>query len=292
MASPEGPIPGAFRCALGPATAVLRWVEWGPPDGMPVVCVHGLTRTGRDFDALAKRLASLGRRVICPDVFGRGNSDWLPDGTLYAVPVYALAFRQFLEALPRPYDWVGTSMGGLIGMAVAGMPEFAPRRMVLNDVGPFLPAAALRRIAAYLSLRPDFTDLDEVETHLRLVHAGFGQLSDETWRQMAETSARRAPGGRLVLHYDPAIAGPMLGGEIADVDLWPVWEAVSPPVLVLRGAESDLLEEGTAARMAERPGVTLATIPGCGHAPGLVDPVQTDLIVDFLSGSGAATRTD
>lgn len=285
MGLPEGlsPRPGAFRCGVGPFQATLRWVEWGPVDGMPVVCVHGLTRNGRDFDALALHLARRGRRVICPDVFGRGYSDWLPDGKLYAVPTYALAFRQFLAQLPQPFDWVGTSMGGLIGMAVGAMPGVAPRRMVLNDIGPFLPAAALRRIAAYLTMAHDFAAMEEVETHLRLVHAGFGELPDAAWRHMAETSARRTPAGRLVLHYDPAIAAPMMSSAIADIDLWPVWKTLSQPILVLRGAESDLLDETTAAAMAARPATELVTVPRCGHAPALIDAAQTTPIVSFLS---------
>ena len=285
MGLPEGlsPRPGAFRCRLGPVQATLRWVEWGPVDGMPVVCVHGLTRNGRDFDALAMHLARCGRRVICPDVFGRGFSDWLPDGALYAVPTYAHAFQQFLAQLPQPFDWVGTSMGGLIGMAVGAMPGAGPRRMVLNDIGPFLPAAALRRIAAYLALTHDFAGMEEVETHLRLVHAGFGELPDAAWRHMAETSARRTPAGRLVLHYDPAIAAPVTNTAITDIDLWPVWKALPQPILVLRGAESDLLDEATAAAMAARPGTQLLTVPRCGHAPALIDPGQTLPIVEFLS---------
>ncbi|MBP0445773.1 alpha/beta hydrolase [Roseomonas sp. SSH11] len=262
---------------------MLRWVEWGPVDGMPVVCVHGLTRNGRDFDVLALRLASQGRRVICPDVFGRGFSDWLPDGKLYAVPTYALAFQQFLVQLPGPFDWVGTSMGGLIGMGIGAMSGVAPRRMVLNDVGPFLPAHALQRIATYLGLRPEFTRIDEVEAHLRLVHAGFGRLPDAAWRHMAETSARRTAAGRLVLHYDPAIAEPLLGGPITDVDLWPVWQTLRQPILVLRGAESDLLDEATATAMAARADTQLATFRDCGHAPGLIDPAQTAPILEFLS---------
>lgn len=288
---PLTPRTGAFRVRLGPLEPTMRWVEWGPADGDPVICVHGLTRTGRDFDVLATRLARLGRRVICPDVFGRGMSDWLPDGSLYAVPTYAAAFQQFLDALGRPYDWVGTSMGGLVGMALAALPGTTPRRLVLNDVGPFIPARALSRIADYLALRQDFRDLEEVETHLRLVHAPFGRLPDAAWRHLAETSARSTPAGRVALHYDPAIAAPMRGAPIVDVDLWPVWEALTPPILILRGAESDLLDEATAARMAARPKTLLVNVAGCGHAPALMDGAQTAVIGEFLSHSGAATAS-
>ncbi|WP_426957639.1 alpha/beta fold hydrolase [Muricoccus radiodurans] len=281
MASPDEPRPGHLRCDLGTVAATLRWVEWGPVDGAPVICVHGLTRTGRDFDALAAVLADQGRRVICPDVFGRGFSDWLPDPALYSVPVYAMAFQQLLRGLGRDCDWVGTSMGGLIGMAVAGG-EHAPRRIVLNDVGPFIPASALRRIAAYLALRPVFRDLEELEAHLRLIHAPFGILSDAEWRHLAQTSARRTPEGGVVQHYDPAIAAPMLGNPIEDVDLWRLWESLAQPVLVLRGAESDLLDATTAAAMGARDGVEVLTVPRCGHAPALTDPAQTGAVAGFL----------
>ena len=252
-------------------------------DGEPVLCVHGLTRNGRDFDVLAVQLAAQGRRVICPDVFGRGFSDWLPDPKLYSVPVYAQAFAQLLAHLPKPFDWIGTSMGGLIGMAVAAMPECAPRRMVLNDIGPFLPARALQRIADYLTLKHDFASVEEVETHLRLVHASFGRLSDAEWRQMAVSSARLTPEGRWVLHYDPAIAAPASSGPVTDIDLWQGWGILRLPILVLRGAESDLLDEKTAKAMETRPQTRVVTFPDCGHAPALMTAEQTSIIVGFVN---------
>ncbi len=284
MASPEAPRSGAHRCPIGRLAATLRWTEWGPADGEPVVCVHGLTRTGRDFDALARRLAARGRRVICPDVFGRGESEWLPDGALYAVPTYVAAMAPMLAALGRPYDWVGTSMGGIIGMSVAALPGNHLRRLAINDVGPHIPAAALAAIAAYLSLEASFADLAEVEAHLRRIHAPFGPLADAQWRHLADTSARSTAGGRLVLHYDPAIAEPGRRAPLTDVDMWPLWDLVDKPTLVLRGEHSALLLPETAARMAARPGVRLTVIPGCGHAPALMDEGQIALVADFLSG--------
>ncbi|WP_376094129.1 alpha/beta fold hydrolase [Roseomonas sp. CCTCC AB2023176] len=274
-----------MRCDLGGGVAAtLRWVEWGPAEGEPVICVHGLTRTGRDFDVLARALAARGRRVICPDVFGRGMSDWLPAGRLYAIPTYAAAFAALLRAIGRPCDWVGTSMGGLIGMAVGAMPDVAPRRMVLNDIGPFVPAAALRRIGAYISLVPLFDDFTALEAHLRAVHAPFGPLSDAEWRHLAETSGRVTAGGRVALQYDPAIAEPYAAGPIGDVAIWPLWEALRMPVLVIRGAESDLLDAATAERMATRPGTSLFTVPGVGHAPALMAPDQVETVLGFLAG--------
>ncbi|UPY35132.1 alpha/beta hydrolase [Sediminicoccus sp. KRV36] len=278
----EQPRIGAVTGSFEGGTVQLRWAEWGPASGRPVVCVHGLTRNARDFDALARHLAGQGRRVICPDIPGRGLSGWLPAGALYAVPTYLATLTPLLAGLPE-YDWVGTSMGGLIGMGLATIPGVTLRRMVLNDIGPFVPVAALERIRIYLSTPREFADVAALEAYLRQVHAPFGQLSDAEWAHLARHSARVTASGRVVLHYDQAILEPMQG-ELSDVDLWPLWPAVaSRPVLVLRGETSDLLLPETAARMGETPGVTIATIAGCGHAPALMEPSQIALISDFLA---------
>ena len=263
----------------------LRWHEWGPATGKPVVCVHGLTRNGRDFDVLAQALAAQGRRVICPDIPGRGISGWLPAGMLYAVPTYVAVLTPLLAEL-GDYDWVGTSMGGLIGMGLVSLPFDRLGRMVLNDIGPFIPEAALARIRDYLSHSPPrFANLAAVEAHLRLVHAPFGSLSDAQWRHMAEHSARMTADGAMHLHYDPRIVEPMQAGPLSDVDLWALWDwTVSRPLLVLRGEHSDLLTAETAARMDQHGNTTLATIKGCGHAPALMAADQVKLIVDFLAG--------
>jgi pimeloyl-ACP methyl ester carboxylesterase len=285
MAWSDAPRLGAMRCPVGNGTAVLRWTEWGPPEGEPVLCVHGLTRSGRDFDKLAASLATEGRRVLCPDIFGRGMSDWLTDPALYAVPVYAQAMAPLLAGLGRRCDWVGTSMGGMIGMALCAIPEIAPRRMVLNDIGPFIPGAALARIAAYLALDLEFASMAMLESHLRAVHAPFGPLTDEEWRHLALTSARMTSRGRIVLHYDPAIRVPVPQGEVADIALWELWPAVAQrPLLVLRGEASDILDAPTAARMGEAVGVTVETIAGVGHAPALMDAAQVALVRRFLRG--------
>lgn len=284
MAPAPSPRFGAFRCPLAPGAATLRWVEWGPAEGPVIVCAHGLTRTGRDFDPLARALAAAGHRVICPDIFGRGQSDWLPDGALYIVPTYVTALLPFLAALGKPYDWVGTSMGGLIGMGLAAVPGAGPRRMVLNDVGPFIPAEALAGIGAYLGQATNFADVAALEAHLRLIHAGFGPLTDAQWRHLAETSARMTPEGMVSQHYDPAIAAPMQAAALPDVDLWALWgHCVQLPMLVLRGEHSPLLTAETAARMAEHPGVRLVTIPDCGHAPSLMTGSQIALVAEFLA---------
>lgn len=265
----------------------LAWTEWGPPGGAPVICVHGLTRTGRDFDALAGALAERGRRVLCPDMPGRGESDRLADPSLYRNDVYAGACAHLLATLgDAPVDWVGTSMGGLIGMILASMPNSPLRRLVVNDVGPFIPAAALSRIGEYLGQAWTFPDLAAAEAHTRRAYAPFGALSDAEWRHLTETSVRRLPEGGFRLHYDPAIAAPFREPP-KDVELWPLWDRITVPTLVLRGAVSDLLLPDTAARMAEKPGVRVATIPGCGHAPALLDPPQIGLVAAFL-GEGSA----
>jgi pimeloyl-ACP methyl ester carboxylesterase len=274
---------GAIRVTLPFGPLTIRWVEWGPVGGAPVICVHGLTRTGRDFDVLAEALAGQGRRVICPDMPGRGESGWLPDGTLYAVPTYVAACAQMLAALGRPFDWVGTSMGGLIGMGLAATPATAPRRMVLNDVGPFVPAGALQRIATYLALDFSFADMAAWEAHVRKAYAPFGRLTDEQWRHLAETSGRITAAGRVVPHYDPAIRAPFAASAVADIALWELWEALSVPMLVLRGEASDILPADAAARMAAKPGVRVETIAGVGHAPALMDAAQVAMVAGFLA---------
>ncbi len=273
---------GRLRYLLGAAFHQMAWTEWGPPDGAPVVCVHGLTRNGRDFDVLAQALAAQGRRVLCPDLPGRGDSGWLPDPALYAPPVYVGALAHLLARLDGPVDWVGTSLGGICGMMVAAAAGQPIRRLVLNDIGPQVPQAAMARIQAYLADSPRFTDLAAVEAHLRRVHAPFGPLEDAQWAHLARHSARRAPEGGLMLHFDPAIATPIRARPPEALDLSALWARVALPVLVIRGAESDLLLPETLAAMASRPGVEVAEMAGAGHAPALMDAAQTALVADFL----------
>ncbi len=275
----------------------LSYVVWRPAAAGPaapgrvVICVHGLTRNARDFDPLAGALAAAGFVVVCPDMAGRGDSDWLAQPENYGLPQYCADVTSLIARLDvEQVDWVGTSMGGLIGMMLAAQAKTPLGRMVVNDIGPFIPKAALERIAGYAGSDPRFADLAEAEAYLRDVHAPFG-LSDAHWRHLAEHSVRPAGGepggegaaGALRLHYDPAILTTFGAGPIEDVDLWAVWDRIEQDLLVLRGARSDLLLVETAAEMAVRgPRARVVEIPGCGHAPGLMDPAQIALVRDWL----------
>jgi pimeloyl-ACP methyl ester carboxylesterase len=268
----------------------IAYVEWGDPGADRVaVCVHGLTRQGRDFDFLARALAAKGFRVVCPDVAGRGLSDRLPDPKHYAQPQYLADMTAVIARLGvERLDWVGTSMGGLIGLLLAAQPRTPIRRLVLNDIGPFIAQAALQRIAAYLGTDPILPDLAAAERYIRDVHAGFGPLPDEGWRHLALHSVRADPGGGFRLRYDPALAGPFRATAEADADLWAAWTKVRAPVLVLRGELSDVLSSETARLMAAGgpdgagPKAALVSFAGVGHAPSLMSGDQIDKVADWL----------
>lgn len=264
----------------------MAFEDWGDPDAPVVVCVHGLTRNGRDFDPLAEALADH-FRVICPDLPGRGASDWLPDPMLYQAQHYVAALGHLLAAIGREVAWVGTSLGGICGMILAAAPGTPLTRLVLNDIGPFIPADALDRIRSYMlaaaasPILASFPDIDAIERYLRLVHAPFGPLSDAQWRFLARISARSLDDGRFALHYDPAIAEPMRDNPAADVDIWALWRRIAVPVLAIRGATSDLLLPDTLARMQET-GAQALVVADTGHAPTLMDPTQITAIRHFL----------
>ncbi len=275
---------GAVRWLSPAGFFTMRWWEWGPEDGAPVVCVHGLTRSGRDFDALAEVLGAAGRRVICPDLPGRGASDWLPTPNLYQPATYIAALSHMLARFDGPVDWVGTSLGGICGMAIAASRGNPIRRLVLNDVGAFVPQDAMARIRDYMALPPEiFPDIAALEVHLRRIHAPFGALTDGQWRHLAETSARKVEGG-VMLHYDPAIADPIVAQEAQAVDMRGLWALVTMPVLVVRGAESDVLPAAVAQEMIAKPHVTLREVAGAGHAPALMETTQIGTLRDFLAG--------
>jgi pimeloyl-ACP methyl ester carboxylesterase len=261
--------------------------DWPSPghDAPCLVMVHGLTRNGRDFDAVARAL-SADFHVVCPDVVGRGKSAWLANDALYGYPQYMSDAASLIARVagPGPVDWLGTSMGGLIGMMLAAMRGSPIRRLILNDVGPLVPQAALRRIGTYVGQDPHFPDLRAVAAYLKTVHSGFGNLSEADWAAMARHSARSLPDGGYALAYDPGIGSAFTAGPIADIDLWPFWDRIACPVLVLRGARSDLLLPQTAAEMVQRkPGTVLVEFPGCGHAPALIDPDQIAAVRRWLA---------
>lgn len=264
----------------------LSYADWASrAPGRPVICVHGLTRNGRDFDHLARVLRDQ-RRVICPDVVGRGLSDPLTRPGDYALPTYIAHMAQLLAKLGlAEVDWVGTSMGGLIGMGLAAMGDESPiRRLVLNDIGPFLPKLALARINTYLGIDLRFASLDALEAHLREIHAGFGPLTDAEWHHLAEHSAARREDGRFGLNYDQRLGEPMKTGPIEDVELWPVWDQITCKVLVIRGTESDLLLPETAAEMTRRgPRAEVVEVDGTGHAPALMAKDQIAIVHDWLA---------
>ena len=263
----------------------MAYTAFGRADAArTIICVHGLTRNSRDFDVLAQALAG-DARVICPDIVGRGRSDWLDDPEHYSLPTYVSHMSQLIAHLGvSRVDWIGTSMGGLIGMVVAAQEGSPVDRLVLNDVGPLVPKAALARIGVYLGLALIFPTLAELEAHLRQIHAPFGPLTDAQWAHLARHSARARPDGQVVLNYDPEIAVPFRTAMPEDVDLWSFWDQIRCPVQVLRGAMSDLLLKETAIEMTRRgPETTLVEFDGVGHAPALLDDIQIRVVRDWLT---------
>lgn len=264
----------------------IAYTEWAAAMDLPtLICVHGMTRNARDFDHLAAAMEDR-YRVASMDVVGRGASDWLADYTGYGYPQYladaaALIARLDVEAV----DWVGTSMGGLMGMMLAARPNSPIRKLVVNDIGPFIPKAFLGRIRNYVGTDPHFADIDGLEAYMRKIHGSFGPMSDEQWRHLAEHSARPLEGGGIGLAYDPGIAKAAFGPDgPSDVEMWNIWEQVTCPVLVLRGANSDLLLPETVERMkATGPGCEAVDIPDCGHAPSLIPADQIAIVRNWLA---------
>ena len=257
--------------------------DWGDRDNPElVVCVHGLTRNGRDFDRLAARLAA-DFRVVCPDMAGRGRSDWLADKTDYAYPTYCADMAALLAHLgAERVRWVGTSMGGLVGMMLAAQPGSPIVRMVVNDVGPLIPKEAIARLRSYVGNDPRFADRAALEAFVREVYAPFGDLGPEGWAHFARISAREV-GGEFGLAYDPGVAVNLRAGPLEDVDLWPVWDAVRCAVLLLHGVDSDILLRPTCDEMVVRhPATEVAHLEGIGHAPSLMVDDQIEPIRDFL----------
>ena len=288
-------------CADAAGGHRMAYWEWGAADaGHVIVCVHGLSRQGRDFDVLAQGvLARADRplRIVCPDVVGRGRSDWLADPMGYQLPGYAADMLQLLAQLDArtpvaTLDWVGTSMGGLIGMAVCGTPKMPlpvpVRRLVLNDVGPAIQWLALQRIGAYLGNTGRFDSLQQAADAMWAISTSFGPHTPEQWLALSRPMVKPLPEGGFTLHYDPAIALPFrtvteesaAQGEAA---LWRLYDNIQAETLLTRGAGSDLLSRETAQAMTQRgPGARLIEFVGVGHAPTFVTDSQVEAVASFL----------
>jgi pimeloyl-ACP methyl ester carboxylesterase len=275
----------SVRCMTPSGYHRMAYLEWGDPANPRVlVCVHGLGRCNRDFDTLAQALAG-DYRVVCPDVVGRGESDWLKNPMEYGIPTYVNDMVTLLARLNvESVDWVGTSMGGLIGMGLAGFPGAPIRKLVLNDVGTIVTAESLKRIATYFGKAPPLPSFEAAEMLIRAVSATFGPHSDAEWRTLTEHVVRQQPDGSWRLHYDPAIAIPVAATlSDADVDLWKLYEGITAQTLLLRGAESDLLRHDTALEMTQRgPKAKLVEFAGVGHAPTLMHEDQVGVVKEFL----------
>lgn len=266
----------------------IHYTEWGDPENPEVIfCVHGLTRNCRDFDELAKAL-SQGHRIVCPDMPGRGLSDWLEHAEDYNTTTYVHNILTLISHLKvERAGWVGTSMGGLIGMHLAARDGSMITRMVINDIGPVLPVEAVNRIADYVGKIQEFPSLDQAESYLRSIHAPFGILSDAQWRHLTIHSFRQDGDGYFRLRYDPGIAGPFQALKHAPPVLWDVWDRIRCPVFILRGRESDLLSAQTASEMLTRgPSESrLIEFAGIGHAPCLMSKDQIETIREWFLGA-------
>ncbi|MCX7167821.1 MAG: alpha/beta hydrolase [Rhodocyclales bacterium] len=281
---------GKVKCLSAAGFHHMAYVEWGDAANPRVlVCVHGLTRCSRDFDFLAQALAD-DYRVVCPDVVGRGRSDWLRNKSLYDVPQYCADMTALLARLNvETVHWFGTSMGALIGMALASQPESPITRLVLNDIGPVIAAASLTRIGEYLGNAPRFDGIAQAEAFVRVVSATFGSFSDAQWRHLTVHVTRTAADGKVEFVYDPGIAQAFREAQAAsggkDIELWPLYDGISCPTLLLRGATSDLLTHDAAVQMSQRgPRAQLVEVPGVGHAPMLMDDSQVAPVRAFLLG--------
>lgn len=264
----------------------LHYVEWGAGHRETVIAWHGLARTGRDMDDIAAHLAQR-YRVICPDTIGRGLSQWSPDPRReYSLAFYGRLAVSLADQLGLDhFHWLGTSMGGAIGIHLAaGALKGRIRRLVLNDIGPQLGESAVERIRSYAGNPPRFERVSELERYFRTVYQPYGWLSEEQWRRLAETSTRRTEEGKVTPHYDPNMVMQFLHHP-RDYDQWDAYDSIDVPTLCLRGETSDLLLADTAEEMRKRgPRAVVVTIAGCGHAPALNVPEQFALVERFFNG--------
>jgi pimeloyl-ACP methyl ester carboxylesterase len=289
----SGPRLKSVQCSSPAGLHRMAYKEWGDPANPRVlVCVHGVTRVSGDFDALAANLSDR-YRVVCPDVVGRGRSERLPDPRHYVVPQYVADMVTLIARVTADddgVDWFGTSMGGLIGMLLASYEGTPIRRMVLNDIGPTLDLGAMARIGDYIGQDLRFPTWDEGRAYVRAVSASFGPHDEAQWDKLARDVLVQLPDGQWTRHYDPGLAQPfkaLSAGtfEEEQATLWRAWDAIRCPVLLVRGAESDLLSAETAALMRARgPQPRLVELPGVGHAPTFVQSDQIAIAREFLTG--------
>ena len=277
------------QCLSPAGLHTMAYREWGEADNPQVlVCVHGVTRVSDDFDHLAEALSDR-YRVICPDVVGRGRSSWLKNPQYYAVPQYVSDMVTLLARLDVPQvDWFGTSMGALIGMGLAALPDAPVRKMIMNDVGPNLNFTALMRIGEYIAKEVRFSSFEQGRDYIRTIAASFGPHTDEEWNKLARDVLREGSDGQWRRHYDPALAVGFSGLTEANVKqneqaLWAAYDAITCPVLLVRGSESDLLTTDTAYQMTQRgPRAELVELPGIGHAPTFMHADQIAIARRYL----------
>jgi pimeloyl-ACP methyl ester carboxylesterase len=270
-------------CSIG-GLHKIAYSEWGNVDNPDVlICSHGLTRNKHDFDVLANVL-SKSHRVICFDLPGRGESSWLTNKMAYDYNQYTVdALMVIARTGVEKVNWFGTSMGGLLGMALASLPDSPIKTLITNDVGPYIPKEALISIAEYVGQQPSFGSTEELGQYMRTVYAGFGDLTDEQWGNMLTYGQRTLDNGQFTLNYDPDISKVFMDKAIADIDLWPVWGAIQQPTLIIRGENSDLLMSETAEKMTMTgPKAELISIPNTAHAPALMNETDIQLVSDWL----------
>lgn len=273
-------------CSIG-GLHKLAYLEWGNADNPDVlICSHGLTRNKHDFDMLAEKLSNT-YRVICFDLPGRGESDWLNNKMAYDYNQYTVdALMVIARTGVEKVNWLGASMGGLLGMALASLPESPIKTLIINDIGPHVPKEALKRIAEYVGQQPAFDTEEELDHYIRTVYAGFGKLSEQQWNNMLIYGQRTLSNGQFTLNYDPDISKVFTGQPLEDLNLWSVWNAIKQPTLVINGNNSDVLLAETAEKMTTTgPKADLITIANAAHAPALVNDADIKLIEDWLQNN-------
>jgi len=278
---------GLFKRGFGMHN--MHYVEWGDPTNEKVViCVHGFTRNARDFDYLACALVDAGFRVICPDIVGRGKSDWLSHKKWYGYPLYVADILAFIGQLKlTSVHWVGTSMGGLIGIMLEAGTPYIIDKMVINDIGPFIPKKSLQRIGSYVGQDPVFDTQEEATVHLKKIMNTFGIKNPAHWDHIVAHGFTQKEDGKWYASYDPAISHVFRKRsgkqkKLPDINLWSIWKHIHCPMLILRGTESDVLSAETARKMMEKDKAKLIEFEGIGHAPTLMEEDQIALVWNWL----------